>query len=486
MKCKFSFFTLMINNIIRFCRYFAHKRYFMELSNEEKLLATGDISYLFRKFGIPAILGLLCIGLQPMVDGLFLGNFVGPDALAGVNLFMPLYTLITAATVIVGVGCQTIVSISLGQANYQRAHDAFRSASAFLLIFTSVMAAISFLEAETIGRMLGANEQLQSYIVTYIRHFAPFFPALALVFLGDYILKAVGRPFFALFLLGLVLLLNIVLDYVFIGIFNMGVAGAAMATGSAMTTAFILMFSQLARRTCIVNFRRGKISVRLVGRMLYNGSSEGLSELSAGITVLLFNWVMMRTFGADGVAAFTAVNYVLFLGVQLFVGLSDGIIPVLSYNYGAGNRLRMKQTLLLGFKTNAIIGLAFFLLIFFGAEYFMTLFFNNSSEEHIERILSLASVGASFVSFAFLLNGANIISSSFFTSMGDARTSVIISLLRGLIMIIIGITVYPMLFGDNGVWMVIPAAEALTFGYSLYVLKKKASWLTDNNVVSLS
>ena len=458
----------------------------MGLSNEEKLLATGKISYLFRKFGIPAIIGLLCIGFQPMVDGLFLGNFVGPDALAAVNLFMPLYTLITAATVVIGVGCQTIVSISLGQGNYQRAHNAFRSASFFLLLFTSLMAIVSFIRADTIGRMLGANDQLQPYIVKYIQHFAPFFPSLALVFLGDYILKAIGRPYLALFLLGLVLLLNIVLDFIFIGLLNFGVVGAALATGSAMTTSCVIMFSQLACRRSIVNIREGKFSARLVGRMLYNGSSEGLSELSAGITVLLFNWMMMKIFGADGVAAFTAVNYMLFLGVQLFVGLSDGIIPIFSYNYGAGNMERMKQTLLLGFKTNAITGLTFFTLIFFGADQFLTLFFDNSSNEHIERILSLASTGASFVSFAFLLNGANIISSSFFTSMGDARTSVIISLLRGLLMIIVGITVYPMVFGNDGVWMVIPVAEVVTFIYSMFILRKRAAWLFERRVVSVS
>ena len=449
----------------------------MELSNEERLLATGDISYLFRKFGIPAVIGLLCIGFQPMVDGLFLGNFVGPDALAGVNLFMPLFTVITAATVIVGVGCQTVVSISLGQGNYQRAHNAFRSATVFLLLFTCVMAVVSYLGAEAIGQMLGANQQLQPYIVTYIRHFAPFFPALALIFLGDYILKAIGRPFFPLFLLGLVLFLNIVLDYIFIVQMNLGVGGAAMATGTSMTVSSLIMFSQLARRTSIVNIRLGKFSIRLIARMLYNGSSEGLSELSAGITVLLFNWMMMRLFGADGVAAFTAVNYMLYLGVVLFVGLSDGIIPVFSYNYGAGNMDRMKQTLLLGFKTNAIVGFTFFMLIHFGSDHFLMLFFDSSSNEHIDRILSIASVGASFVSFAFLLNGANIITSSFFTSMGDARTSVIISLLRGLLMIIIGITVYPVLFGNNGIWMVIPIAEIVTFTYSVYILRKKAFWL---------
>ena len=445
-------------------------------SREEVLLATGRIGYLFRKFGIPGIVGLLFIGFQPIVDGLFLGNFVGAEALAGVNLFMPIYTFMSASAVVAGIGCQTVVSISLGEQKYHCANDAFRTAFMFLIVYSLVLTILCWVWAEPLCVLLGADEILSPYAKDYIRAFSPFFIFLTLVFLGDYILKATGRPYSALFLLGLILLGNIVLDYLFIVRFGMGVKGAALATGLSLGLSCVLMFIKLLKRGNIVKLRAGRLSLRLLGQMLYNGSSSGVSELSAGVTVLLFNWVMMKNLGAEGVAAFTAVNYLLYLGVQLFVGLSDGIIPILSYNYGAGNMQRIRQTLHFGFKCNALIGSIFFLLIFFGGDFFIRLFFMDDANGNIDSILAIASVGADVIAFAFFLNGANILASSFFTSRGDALTSAIISFLRGLVLIVIGIMIYPLLFGNNGIWLVIPVAELITAVYCWLAFRKKVSW----------
>ena len=154
------------------------------------------------------------------------------------------------------------------------------------------------------------------------------------------------------------------------------------------------MAPALLKKSSLVSLRKGRFSFRLLGQMTYNGSSEGLSELSAGITVFLFNWVMMKNWGEVGVAAFTAINYMLNLGVQMFVGLSDGIVPILSFNYGAGHLNRVKETLFLGFKTNATIG-------------------------------------------------------------------------------IIRIMIYPVILGDNGVWLTVPLAEFFTFVSTLYLLRKR-------------
>lgn len=450
----------------------------MSISKEEKLLATGNIGTLFRKFGIPAIIGLLFFGLQPVVDGLFLGNYVGPEALAGVNIFMPIYSFVSASAVVVGIGCQTVVSISLGQNRHARAHNAFKTAAIFMFLSCVLVSVVCVIGAEPISKLLGADEVLMPYTVNYMRTFAPFFPLMVLVWLGDYILKATGRPFFSLFLLGLILGMNIVLDFLFIRCLGWGVQGAACATGLGLTSAFIILYTQLLKGSTIVSLRKGKFSVPLLVTMLYNGSSEGFSELASGITVLLFNWVMMSNLGADGVAAFTTVNYVLFLGVQLFLGLSEGIIPILSYNFGAGSKERMRRTLLLGFRTNATIGVIFFISILFGADEIMRMFYEgDAANGHVEKILSISSVGASIVSFAFLLNGANILSSSFFTSMGDARTSAYISMLRGLVMTSFGLLIYPLFFGEYGIWLVIPVAEVVTAFYTWHVLRKKAPWV---------
>ncbi len=449
----------------------------MSFSKEEQLLASGKISTLFLKFGIPGVIGLLFIGFQPMVDGIFLVNHVSPDALAGVNLFVPVYTFVSALAVVVGIGCQTIVSISLGKQAYASANDAFRTAGVFLFCFSLILSVGCFCGAEPLSRMLGADKELQTYTVNYIRCFSPFLPSLALLFLGDYILKASARPYFTLSLLGLVLLLNITFDYLFIVKMGLGVKGAAWATGIALSISLLIMAATLLRRGNIVCFQKGKYRHRMLGSMIYNGSSEGLSELSAGITVFLFNLVMMDLFGKNGVAAFTAVNYLLYLGIQLYVGLSDGIIPVLSFNYGAGNQRRIKETLLLASRTNFVIGLLFFSLLFFGSEFLVHKFFEASTATDIESVKNIAMTGATLLAFAFLINGQNILSSSFFTSMGDAKNSVVISLLRGLLLVSIGIFLLPRLIGETGIWLVIPTAEAITLCYCLITLRKKVSWL---------
>ena len=447
------------------------------VTKEEMLLAQGNIPFLFKKFAIPGIIGLLFIGLQPVVDGIILSHFIGTEALAGVNLFMPVYTFMSASAVVVGIGCQTIVSISLGSQNYQRAKNAFKTAFLFLVAYSLIIGWIVRSNSESLSLLLGANETLLPYTRDYISTFWIFFPFLTLLFLGDYILKATGKPNLAVFVLGSVLTLNVILDLLFIGLFDWGVKGAALATGIALGSGILIMLPGLLSTRYVVNPKEGRCSLKLLGEMTYNGSSEGLSELSAGITVFLFNWAMMNTWGEIGVAAFTTINYLLYVGVQLFVGLSDGIIPILSYNYGANNLRRMKETLFLGFKINASIGLLLFAVIFFGGEFLISLFFQNNSSGNVSEILQLASTGASFCAFAFLVNGANIISSSFFTSMGCAGKSAIISLMRGLLLIVIGILLYPKWFGDYGIWMVIPIAEGITFITCLFLIRNKAAWL---------
>lgn len=449
----------------------------MKTSKEEQMLATGSVGKLFIQFGIPGVLGLLLIGFQPMVDGLFLINFVGPDALAGVNLFVPVYTFVSALAVVVGIGSQTIVSLSLGEKNYATANDSFRTAGVFLSVFLLALSAVCYAGAEPLSRFLGADADLQHYTVDYIRYLSPFLPVLALLFLGDYMLKATARPYLALSLLGLVLLLNIVLDYLLVAVMGAGVKGAALATGISLSVPLLLMAVLLLRKDNIVSFRKGKFRYKLLWNMLYNGSSEGLSELSAGITVFLFNNVMMDLFGKSGVAAFTSVNYLLYLGVQLYVGLSDGIIPILSYNYGAGNKERVRATIRLGRKTNLIIGLIFFALLFWGGTFLVSHFFGNTDAGDVEIIKAIAVTGATYVAFAFFFNGQNILSSSLFTSMGDARTSVVISLMRGLLLVVIGIFILPLIFGNTGIWLVIPLSELVTLFYCLVIVRKKASWL---------
>lgn len=437
-----------------------------QISAAEEQLRSGRIAPLFRKYAIPGVITLLFVGLQTIIDGIVLGNFVGANALASVSLILPCYSFIAALAIVMGVGCQTLISINLGRGNRAGANDALRSAGVFLLVFSVAAAAAAYIFAPEMARALGANDVLVQGAVDYFRALVPFFPLVVGMFFADYVIKSLGRPIYSMATMSVTVILNIGLDLLFIGVWDMGTAGAGLATGLAFTVGAACNVPIVIFTRKIVSMREGHFAWRTVGRMLYNGSSEGLSELSAGISTMLFNLTLMYYAGEAGVASFTATNYVFFIGTIIFVGISDGVIPIIGYNFGAGQWPRVRQTLWLALRTNFLIGLTIFtVLVLFGGEV-IALFFDNAES----GVISMAAHGTSIVAFAFLVNGLNILASSYFTAMGNAKLSVVISLLRGLVFVAVGIYLLPKLLGIEGVWYAIPLAEVATLCVSIILV----------------
>ncbi|WP_278703594.1 MATE family efflux transporter [Parabacteroides goldsteinii] len=434
----------------------------------EKLLLTGEIPRLFMKYALPGVAGLLFLGIQSVIDGIVLGRFVGANALASVNLVLPCYSLISAFAIVMGIGGQTLVSISLGRGDKQEANNALRSVFVFLLGMSVVVSLVIFLSAGKIASFLGANEVLLPDAVHYIRALVPFFPLLCAMFFGDYIIKAMGHPLYATSVMGMTVVLNIVLDLVFVAVLGWGVMGAGLATGIAFTMGACFNVPRLFSRHEVVAVQRGRYDRRLVWNAFYNGSSEGMSELSVAITVFLFNITMMRYLGESGVAAFTAINYILFIGTTVFLGISDGIIPIIGYNYGARKQERIKSILKLAARTNSLIGIGLFLLLLLFGEQVIGLFFKDHGSEAFE----IASRGVSIYCFAFLLCGLNILASSYFTAIGNAKISIIISALRGLVFVGIGILVLPAVFGIDAIWYDVPIAEICTLSVSFWLVRR--------------
>ena len=434
----------------------------------EKLLLTGEIPRLFMKYALPGVAGLLFLGIQSVIDGIVLGRFVGANALASVNLVLPCYSLISAFAIVMGIGGQTLVSISLGRGDKQEANNALRSVFVFLLGMSVVVSLVIFLSAGKIASFLGANEVLLPDAVHYIRALVPFFPLLCAMFFGDYIIKAMGHPLYATSVMGMTVVLNIVLDLVFVAVLGWGVMGAGLATGIAFTMGACFNVPRLFSRHEVVAVQRGRYDRRLVWNAFYNGSSEGMSELSVAITVFLFNITMMRYLGESGVAAFTAINYILFIGTTVFLGISDGIIPIIGYNFGARQQGRIKSILKLAARTNSLIGISLFLLLLLFGEQVIGLFF----KDHGSEAFAIASRGVSIYCFAFLLCGLNILASSYFTAIGNAKISIIISALRGLIFVGIGILVLPAVFGIDAIWYDVPIAEVCTLSVSFWLVRR--------------
>lgn len=441
------------------------------LTTAEHEFANGKIGRLFCKYAIPGVVCLLFVGIQTVIDGFFVGNYIGANALAGINIAMPLYTFVASLIVVVGIGCQATIGISSGEGNYQKANDAIKTAFIFIIGFTSLICGLLLCFKYTIITFLGADEQLYSHSVDYVTALAPFFPLLSILFLGDYFLKSQGKPNLSMIIMGSSVIINIALDYFLIAHLGLGTIGAGLSTGISFTIGALIVLPRMFSRSSPIAVQKGKFRLSLLGRMLYNGSSEGVSELSAGIQTFIFNLTMMHYVGALGVAAFTSISYLIYLGITVFVGMSDGIIPVMSYNYGASNIRRVLSILRRNVIVNGVVGIGLCVLAFFWGENIITLFFDKSIDN--QSTIELAVHGSKICAFAFLFNGFNIAMSSFFTAIGDARLSVIISFMRGFVFIGLGIFFYPLMLGVDGVWITIPSAELITLVFAVIILRHR-------------
>lgn len=450
----------------------------MRLSGEKAIhrqelengLLTQKIPSLFLKYTIPGVAGLLFLGIQSVIDGVILGRFVGANALASVNLILPCYSLMTALAIVMGVGCQTLIGINLGRSDRQEANNALTTSFLFLGAVSILISGLIYIFAEDLARLLGANDVLVTGAVAYIRSLVPFFPLLSIMFLGDYMIKAMGRPLYAMIVMGSTVLINIALDFLFIPVLDLGIMGAGLATGLAFSVGALFNIPRMFQRKQVVAVQRGRFRWPLVWNALYNGSSEGISELSAGITVFLFNITMMRYLGESGVAAFTAINYILFIATTVFLGISDGIIPIISYNYGANRYDRIEKVLKLAGRTNLAIGLTLFAILFFFGQQITSFFFKGGDAPDA---LAIANYGITIYCFTFLMSGLNILASSYFTAIGNAKLSVVISMLRSLVFVVFGIIVYPSLFGIQSIWYNVPVAEFCTLFISFLLVRRE-------------
>lgn len=437
----------------------------------EQLLSTAKVGPLIARYALPGAVGLVFFSLQSIIDGIIVGNYIGADALASVSLVMPSYTLLTAMSLIIGIGSQAQMGISMGQGDYTKAKTALKTGVLSILAFAVLYAVFINTFPRQVAGFLGAEGVLLDYSVQYINGVMPFIVANALFYFFDYALKALGHPRFAMGVMVSSVLVNACLSILFVTKFDMGTFGVGLATGITVLAGCLLSGSVLLRQignNSKLRKARGHFSWRQLGRIFYNGSSEGVSEIAMGITLFLFNLTLLKYAGKEGVAAFSVINYVIFIGTSIFLGISDGTVPVVSFNYGAGLYSRIRQAIKVVVRANVVIGILFLILLWIGGGSIISLFLDKDSH----HILELASNGSKIMAFAFLINGFNIFCASFFTAIDNAKLSLVIASLRGIVFIVLGITILPQLFGVTGIWMTIPVAELLTMFFAYGLLRR--------------
>ena len=431
----------------------------------QKALLTEKPLKLIVKYSLPALIAMIINGVQGMIDGIFVGNFIDSNALASVNIASPFTQIIIGISMIISIGTQSHVSIQLGMGEDKKAKDTYQTFFRIITIVAIVISILGVLFSKQIAMGLGADEVLLEASATYIKTIAFFVLPICLMFYFGFLNRVSGRPELYLFGAILSVFVNVGLNYLFLAHLNLGIQGAALATGIAYTSALLVVISPALKKSTLLNVYTGKFSSKTVLPVLYNGSSEGISSLSTAVTLFLFNTALMNVAGPDGVAAFTAINYIGTFGALLLFGISDGIGPIVSYNYGAGRRDRVKKIMKISYLGNLMFGTIVFCILFFFGEFLVGIFIKGKPE-----VVQFAAIGAKIYAFAFLLSGFNVLTSGCFTFIGKGLQSVVVASCRGLIFVTIGILVLPKIFDVSGIWMSVPFAELMAFIVSIALL----------------
>lgn len=434
---------------------------------KDNILGTEKISKLFIKFSIPAIIAMIISGVQTIIDGIFLGNFVGPNAMASISMGAPFIQIVIGFSMLISVGSLSFMGRSLGEKKPSLAQDIFKTSLIVLSFVSFILSIVGFLFSKNIALMLGANEVLLSSVSLYIKVVSLFILPMSLAFLLGFSDRLVEKP--DLYFKGMILslLVNITLNYLLIKTLGFGILGAALATGVSYSSVFLIVVWPMLNKKNIINIFVGKFNFQTIIPVVYNGSSEAMAAIATAVSAYLFNMAFISIIGESGIAAFTSINYIAQIGMFIIFGLGDGIGSIISYNYGAKLYSRVKSTFKLAVKISLVVGICTFIILFFFSKNLVQLFVSSSPE-----ILQIAIDGSKLYAFAFILNGFNTLSSCYFTAIGYAKESVLIALCRGLIFIVIGITVLPNILGLNGIWLTIPFAEITTLFISFYLMNK--------------
>lgn len=421
-------------------------------------------------FTLPTIVMMVFLSMYSIVDGVFIARFLGSNSLSAQNIVWPMGCLNLALGIMIASGGSAIVARKLGEGRQAEAQQDFSFLTGVTLLISLAILAVGTLFLEPICRMLGATELLLSDAEIYLQVMLYFTPAMMLQSLFQTFFVTAGRPGLGMGVTILGGVTNAVMDYLLMGPLQLGMAGAAAASGLGQlipSVAGLLYFTFHREGLCFV---KPRFSLRTLLESCLNGSSEMVTNFSNAIITFLFNIILLDIAGEDGVAAITVILYAQFLFNAVFFGFSQGVAPVFSFNHGSENYERLKRIygicMRFVLSTSAVMLAAALLLTPAVVGIFLKQ--DNSAYEITVHGLYIFSIG-------FLFAGVNIFASAMFTAFSDGKRSAIISFARTFVFILISVLTLPYVLGIDGVWLSVPVAEAASLFLSGWYLRKYRS-----------
>ena len=429
------------------------------MSNKQATLELGTrpVGSLLFQYAMPAIVAMVASSLYNMVDSIFIGQGVGPLAISGLAVTFPFMNLSAAFGAAIGVGASTFLSVKLGQRDYDIANRILGNAVMLNILVGIVFGVLCLLFLDPILKFFGASELTLPYAREYMQIILVG-NAITHLYLGqNALLRSAGKPHVAMYITIFTVVLNAILDPLFIYTFDMGIRGAAYATILSQIVAFCWQWKLFSNKQELVHVEYDKIRIDMpiVNNIISIGISPFSMNACACLVVIFIN-NSLATYGGDmAIGAYGIANRLAFIFVMVTMGVCQGMQPIAGYNYGAENYNRMLEVLkLASLAGTAVCAVGFFIAMFFPAQC-ARMFTTDPT------LISYSVVAMRYIMSLYIIIGAQMVITNFFQSIGKAKISIFLSLSRQLIFLVPFIAILPRFLGLEGVWLAMPLSDAV-------------------------
>ena len=450
----------------------------MRVQDSPLSLGTDSLSSLLWRYAMPAIIAQISASLYNIIDSIFVGQGVGPLAISGLALTMPVMNLSAAFGAMVGVGSSALTSIRLGQGNKRAAEKILGNVVLLNVVMGVVFMALGLYYLDDLLYLFGASDQS----IVYAREF------MRVILIGNVIthlylglnnqLRVTGYPRKAMNSMLLSVALNLALCPLFIFVFKWGIAGSAWATVIAQTVALVWQLHHFSDKSNFLTFRRDsfRFDWDIVKGTLSIGMAPFMMQCCACVVVIFVN-NKMQSYGGDlAIGAYGIVNRVAFLFTMVVMGLNHGMQPIVGYNYGAKNYDRVRRVLFMTIGWATAVTVVGFIICQLFPEYVVRLFAKEDGSGDATELIALSTHGLQAILAAFPIVGFSIVVGNFFQYIGKAKRAILLSMTRQMLFILPLLVILPPLWGQDGVWYAIPIADTmamlLALGLLIYQLRK--------------
>ena len=419
------------------------------------------------KFAVPTIAMTMFMSFYTMVDGLFVSNLIGTDALSAINLTAPIIQLVTAISTMLATGGSAVIMKKMGQHKNGEAKEDFTFLILINVFVGVVMCALGYLVMDRIFAGMDLSADVEGYCVAYLSRYLVF--TVPILLMNNFTLYMIAAGKAALSLVSSVSgsILNMALDYLFIAVLHMGISGAAIATGLGYSVTAVVGLFVFSQKRSLLHFKKPVFRFRVLVNAAANGCSEMATALVTGIITMMFNWTMLHYVGEEGIAAVTIIMYVLMLASSLYTGYSYGVAPMLSFYYGEQNHEKLRKLVAVSLKVIALICVVTVAASFLFTKPLVSVFARPDNP-----VYDLAVTGNRICTIALFFIGFNIFASGMFTALSNGVVSAVLAFSRSFVFMLIMMIVLPLLLGVNGIWLATPAAELMALILSAFMFAK--------------